>query len=217
MPYTIGAYRPLIVLPETFCTAGEERLLSVIGHEMAHVARRDYLTNLICELALIPISFHPLAFVIKRQIDRTRELSCDELVSRKLLPPKLYARTLVWAADLSSQARTDAEYVWRPKPGGKSDAIDPQTKNTQPSLIEGRHVADAVRTLRRGNSVVVVFFGRENGSARYIHTVDIGSNREQYQRASSPGRNDAGATSARGSSNPGSSISGSSNRGGSTE
>ena len=108
MPYTIGAYRPLIVLPETFCTAAEERLLSVIGHEMAHVARRDYLTNLICELALIPISFHPLAFVIKRQIDRTRELSCDELVSRKLLPPKLYARTLVWAADLSSQARTEA-------------------------------------------------------------------------------------------------------------
>ncbi len=104
VPYTIGAYRPLIVLPETFCTAEEERLSSVIGHEMAHVARRDYLTNLICELALVPISFHPLAFVIKKQIDRARELACDELVAKQLLPPKLYARSLVWAADLSSQA-----------------------------------------------------------------------------------------------------------------
>ena len=108
MPYTIGVRRPLIVLPEAFCTADEERLLSVVGHEMAHVARRDYLTNLICELALVPISFHPFAFLIKRQIDRARELACDELVTNRLLPRKLYARSLVWAADVSNQPRTQA-------------------------------------------------------------------------------------------------------------
>jgi HEAT repeat protein len=104
VPYTIGALRPLIVLPQIFCVVSEERLLSVIGHEMAHVARRDYLTNLICELALLPISFHPLAYIIKKQIDRNRELACDELVSKLLLPPKLYARTLVWAAHHSREA-----------------------------------------------------------------------------------------------------------------
>lgn len=108
MPYTIGAGRPLIVLPETFCSASEDHLLSVLGHEMAHVARRDYLTNLACELALLPISFHPLAFLIKKQIDRARELACDELVSKRLLPRKLYARSLVWAADVSSQTRSQA-------------------------------------------------------------------------------------------------------------
>ena len=108
VPYTIGAFRPLIVLPEAFCSADEDRLLSVTGHEMAHVARRDYLTNLLCELALLPISFHPLVFVIKKQIDRARELACDELVSKELLPPKLYARSLVWAADVSSHAGSQA-------------------------------------------------------------------------------------------------------------
>lgn len=108
MPYTIGARKPLIVLPSAFCDAGEEHLLSALGHEMAHVARRDYLTNLVCELALLPISFHPLAFLIKKQIDRARELACDELVSKRLLPPKLYARSLVWAADVSSEARSQA-------------------------------------------------------------------------------------------------------------
>jgi hypothetical protein len=70
---------------------------------MAHVARRDYLSNLICELAALPISFHPLTYMIKRQIARSRELACDELVSKHLLPPKVYARSLVWAADVSSQ------------------------------------------------------------------------------------------------------------------
>ncbi len=99
VPYTLGARRPLILLPEAFCSrAGEARLLSVIGHEMAHVARRDFLTNFICELIVLPISFHPLTFLIKRQIDRTRELACDELVTTRLLPPHVYARSLLWAA-----------------------------------------------------------------------------------------------------------------------
>ena len=108
VPYTLGARRPLIVLPESFCSADDEQLVSVIGHELAHVARRDYVTNFLRELVALPISFHPLTFLINRQIDRARELACDELVSKRLLPPKRYARSLVWAADLSSQARSQA-------------------------------------------------------------------------------------------------------------
>ena len=109
VPYTIGTRRPLIVLPEAFCAGADEtRLLSVIGHEMAHVARRDFLTNLLCELVALPISFHPLTFLIKRQIDRTRELACDELVTTHVLAPKVYARSLLWAADVSRQYSSQA-------------------------------------------------------------------------------------------------------------
>ena len=104
VPYTIGARRPLILLPTAFCSgADESRLLSVIGHEMAHVARRDFLSNLICELISLPIAFHPLTFAIKRQIDRTREVACDELVTSYVLAPRVYARSLLWAADVSRQ------------------------------------------------------------------------------------------------------------------
>ncbi len=104
VPYTIGAARPLIVLPHVFCSGADEaRLLSVIGHEMAHVKRRDFLTNLLCELVALPIWFHPLTFVIKRQIERARELACDELVTKHVLAPKVYARSLLWAADVSRQ------------------------------------------------------------------------------------------------------------------
>ena len=104
VPYTIGARRPLILLPAAFCSgADESQLLSVIGHEMAHVARRDFLSNLICELISLPIAFHPLTYVIKKQIDRTRELACDELVTTKVLAPRVYARSLLWAAHVSRQ------------------------------------------------------------------------------------------------------------------
>ena len=109
VPYTIGARHPLIVLPETFCSGADEtRLLSVVGHEMAHIARRDFLTNLICEVVALPISFHPLTFVVKRQIDRERELACDELVTQHVLAPNVYARSLLWAADITRQYSSQA-------------------------------------------------------------------------------------------------------------
>lgn len=100
VPVTIGTSAPLIILPESFyAELPEETLVSVLGHEMAHIARRDYALNLVYELLLLPISFHPLANFIKRQIDRTRELACDEMVTERLLEPKLYARALVRVAD----------------------------------------------------------------------------------------------------------------------
>jgi beta-lactamase regulating signal transducer with metallopeptidase domain len=109
VPYTIGARHPLIVLPDAYCsTTDETKLLSVIGHEMAHVARRDFLTNLLCELIALPISFHPVTHLLKRELDRTRELACDELVTRRVLAPRVYARSLLWAADVSRQYSSQA-------------------------------------------------------------------------------------------------------------
>ena len=98
-PIALGAREPLIILPEgVFDSAPAETLASVIGHEAAHIARRDFALNLAYELLLLPVSFHPLARLIKRQIDRTRELACDELVAGRVVAPDAYARSLVRAA-----------------------------------------------------------------------------------------------------------------------
>src|SRR6185503_13315293 len=95
--------RPVIILPEHFCTAmNEETLVSVIGHEVAHISRRDFAINLICELISLPISFHPLTYLIKREIDRAREVACDELVTEQLLAPHAYARSLVRVANATA-------------------------------------------------------------------------------------------------------------------
>ena len=96
MPITAGVLNPLIILPtQLLSEADEEVLLSAIGHELVHVARRDYLLNLIYELIYLPVSFHPAAAVLRRRIKQTRELCCDELVAKKLLAPEVYARSLV--------------------------------------------------------------------------------------------------------------------------
>jgi beta-lactamase regulating signal transducer with metallopeptidase domain/HEAT repeat protein len=98
-PAALGAREPLIILPASlFREATAETLASVVGHEAAHVARRDFALNLAYELLLLPVSFHPLARFIKRQIDRTRELACDELVAARVVAPDTYARSLVRVA-----------------------------------------------------------------------------------------------------------------------
>lgn len=95
-PATVGAWRPVIILPESFYEeTSEETLATMLGHEMAHVARRDFAFNLVYEFLCLPISFHPLANFVKRQIDRTRELACDDLVTERLLGREAYARSLV--------------------------------------------------------------------------------------------------------------------------
>jgi len=100
VPVTLGARKPVIVLPKHFCTSmDEETLVSVIGHEVAHISRRDFAINFICELVALPISFHPLTYLIKREIDRAREVACDELVTQQLLAPRAYARSLVRVAN----------------------------------------------------------------------------------------------------------------------
>jgi len=100
-PVTVGAHNPLIILPESFYAEElpDATLISVLGHEIAHVARRDYALNIVYEFLRIPISFHPLANFIKQQIDRTRELACDEMVTERLVEPKAYAHALVRVAD----------------------------------------------------------------------------------------------------------------------
>jgi uncharacterized membrane protein YkoI len=49
----------------------------------------------------LPLSFHPAAGLVKRRINQTRELGCDELVTEKLLDARAYARSLVRLAGAS--------------------------------------------------------------------------------------------------------------------
>ncbi|HKP37784.1 MAG TPA: TonB family protein [Pyrinomonadaceae bacterium] len=96
VPITVGTRRPLIILPSSFLHESDEEVLtSAIGHELVHVARRDYLANFICEFVFLPLSFHPAAMLMRRRIRQTRELCCDEWVASKLLRPEVYARSLV--------------------------------------------------------------------------------------------------------------------------
>lgn len=95
-PVTVGAWKKTIILPEDLLReSSEDVLATAIGHEMAHIARRDFAMNILYELLYLPVSFHPAAWLIRRGIDQSREVACDELVTRRLLDPGAYARSIV--------------------------------------------------------------------------------------------------------------------------
>jgi beta-lactamase regulating signal transducer with metallopeptidase domain len=95
-PATLGIRNPVLLLPEWFFSqASEDELSSVLGHELAHIRRHDFLLNLIYELLILPISFHPAAALIKARIDQTRELACDEIAAECLSTCTQYARSLL--------------------------------------------------------------------------------------------------------------------------
>ncbi|PYX27439.1 MAG: hypothetical protein DMG77_19040 [Acidobacteria bacterium] len=108
-PATLGIRNPVLIFPEWFLSqASEDELASVLGHELAHIRRHDFLLNLIYELLILPVSFHPAAALIKARIDQTRELACDEIAAECLSTRTQYARSLLTIAQSMSAKQRSA-------------------------------------------------------------------------------------------------------------
>ena len=105
-PVTAGEWRKTIILPSSlFSETSEDALTTAIGHEMAHIARHDFASRLAQELLYLPVAFHPAAWLIRRGIERTREMACDELVTRELMDAGVYARAMVGIASAMTALR----------------------------------------------------------------------------------------------------------------
>jgi beta-lactamase regulating signal transducer with metallopeptidase domain len=104
-PLTAGALRPIIAIPQAMVDeASEPVLATMLSHEMAHIRRRDYLFNLFYELVSLPVWFLPGVRLIKHNIERSRELACDEIAAPQVTP-RAYAASLVEVAALLTAAR----------------------------------------------------------------------------------------------------------------
>jgi beta-lactamase regulating signal transducer with metallopeptidase domain len=97
-PMVVGAVSPVVLLPEGFAGHAMDEVRAALLHELAHVKRRDYLTNGVCQLAALPVNWHPVAFGVQRRIRQTREMACDEMAAREMRSELGYARCLVTMA-----------------------------------------------------------------------------------------------------------------------
>lgn len=107
-PLTAGSSQPFIVLPQAMIDEASEPVLStLLAHEMVHIRRHDYLFNILYEVLTLPVWFLPGVRRIKREIDRTRELACDEAAAAHVTPVA-YARSLVEVAGAMHTVRQPA-------------------------------------------------------------------------------------------------------------
>ncbi|MFN0084216.1 MAG: M56 family metallopeptidase, partial [Blastocatellia bacterium] len=94
MPMTVGVLKPMILLPpELADNLSEEEFDSIIAHELAHIKRLDYATNLMQRLVEALLFFHPAVWLICKQLMIERELACDDWAV-KTCEPRGYASCL---------------------------------------------------------------------------------------------------------------------------
>ena len=71
----VGVFRPTIYLPDRDCS--ETQLEHILLHELTHYRRRDVLVKWFSVLLTQLHWFNPLAYLVRRELNRACELSCD--------------------------------------------------------------------------------------------------------------------------------------------
>jgi len=95
MPMTWGGVRPSILVPAGFVAWPAARRRAVLLHELAHVKRWDWATQLGARLVVALYWWNPLAWVAARRLREERELACDDLVLAHGTAASAYAGDLL--------------------------------------------------------------------------------------------------------------------------
>lgn len=102
-PVTMGWWRPVVLLPLSALTGlGRAELEAVLAHELAHIARHDYLVNWLQVWFEVVYFYHPAAWWISSVIRREREHCCDDVAVQLSGDRLRYARALLQLAELQS-------------------------------------------------------------------------------------------------------------------
>jgi GWxTD domain-containing protein len=120
VPAVVGYLRPAILVPAGLLAgmpAGQ--MEAILLHELAHIRRRDYLTNLLQTVVEGFLFYHPAIWWISHVIRNERENCCDDLVVAANGDAREYATALAsleenrWAASQAVLASTGGSLVKR--------------------------------------------------------------------------------------------------------
>ena len=157
-PMLIGVFHPAIILPDREYT--NEQLRAVLLHELTHLRRKDVLVKWLTVLVSALHWFNPIVWLVRREIDRACELSCDEAVIRNLDTDgkQNYGETLLYvAADSKTPHAVLSTTMCEEKKALKErlGAIMKSKKHTRLAII-----VSAVLIIAIGGTAVVLGAGR---------------------------------------------------------
>jgi HEAT repeat protein/beta-lactamase regulating signal transducer with metallopeptidase domain len=108
MPVTLGVLRPTIIVPPVATSWSEERRLTVLVHELAHIRRNDVATCLTARVACALHWMNPLVWRAARKLRDECERACDDLVIRSGMTASTYADDLLDIVRNAGSSRSPA-------------------------------------------------------------------------------------------------------------
>jgi TonB family protein len=106
-----GWRRPTLVVPAAARNWSSDRIAAVVSHELAHVSRHDWITQMAAECIRALHWFNPLAWIVCARLRRECEQACDDLVLGGGVEGARYAADLL---AIARDVRRGA--AWMPAP-----------------------------------------------------------------------------------------------------
>ena len=113
-PMVVGVAAPVVLLPEGFAEFKDQEVRAALCHELAHIKRQDYLMNIVCQLAALPLAWHPVVHEVQQRIRMTREMVCDAMAAEEMKSHLGYAKCLLALANSvlgSRKIAGEAEFI----------------------------------------------------------------------------------------------------------
>lgn len=109
---TWGLARPKVLLPASARTWSKDRIRVVLLHELAHIRRGDWATQMAAECLRAAYWFNPLVWIAARRLRQESEHACDDAVLGGGVEAPEYATHLL---DLARSIREERQ-AWFPAP-----------------------------------------------------------------------------------------------------
>ena len=120
---TWGLRQAKMILPREAREWPADRVRIVLGHELAHIQRRDWLVQLAAELLRAVYWFNPLVWIACRRLRQESEQACDDAVLRLGVEGRDYATHLLDVARRSPPASRPSfpRQRWRDRQASKGE------------------------------------------------------------------------------------------------
>lgn len=103
-PVTIGHLKPMILFPIGIINQlTPNEVEAVLTHELAHIVRRDYLSNIIQSFIETLFYYHPVTWWISRMVRTERENRADDLAVSWCGDHLGYAKALITIQEMQTQ------------------------------------------------------------------------------------------------------------------
>lgn len=143
-PVSFGTLRPLVLLPVEALHWPAQTLRHVLGHELSHVQRGDWLSKLLCYALASMLWVNPLCWRLLKRLDACAESACDMQAAAVGDDNADYASTLL------SVARRCQQHETRPPLFAQSMLEGSSLETRIIHLLEGKTMQkDALRKERR--------------------------------------------------------------------